>query len=305
MPKCLSSLTVLDAPSRINSAAVVVLFYPDEGLQERLERVIHQVSMLIIVANDGINVQRFKNLTCHAIYHILPVHNLGLATALNLGLEVAGKLGYSWCLMLDQDTIINKNLLIKLAEAWEDCPYHNCVAMLAPNYINPNGSRVAYPTKKAWQPIKIAITSGSIIYIPVIDKVGGMREDFFIEGIDVEFSLRLYSLGLQIIASGTPLMTHGAGLAEERQLFGRTVIVTHHSPERYFLQFRNLSWILLHYCCKEPNWSRKAIFSLIKRCFLIAIFEYQRPQKLWAITRGVFCGVFLTSWANSQRKSIN
>jgi len=284
-------ISIFEAPKQVNTAAVVVLFHPEGDLIQRLECLIAQVSMLFIVVNDGLDAKRINTLNQKKIRYIDLGHNLGLASALNRGLSLAIEQGYLWCVVLDQDTIVDGNLLSGLAETWRACPYREHAVMLAPNYRSPSGSRIAYPTNSVWQFVQAPVTSGSLIYTAIIAQVGGMRENFFIEGIDIEFALRLRSFGLQVVASGLPLMTHGAGAAEERRFFGRTITVTHHSPSRYFLQYRNLAWIMRRYRKQESLWCRTAIFSMAKRCCIIILFERQRLHKLWAILNGICVGL--------------
>jgi len=136
-----------------------------------------------------------------------------------------------------------------------------------------------------------SVTSGSLVAISAVKRVGGMRESFFIEGIDIEFCLRLRSAGLKIIGSGRPLMTHGAGVSEERNLFGRIVLVGHHTPWRYFMQFRNLTWIMWRYRYQEPMWVYSALVSMLKRFCLVILFEHQRINKVLAMIRGVYNGI--------------
>jgi GT2 family glycosyltransferase len=61
--------------------------------------------------------------------------------------------------------------------------------MLAPNYRNPAGNKLVYDPEQVWQVLVNSVTSGSLVAISAVKKVGGMREPFFIEGIDIEFSL--------------------------------------------------------------------------------------------------------------------
>jgi len=280
----------LDAPSHDNTSAVVVLFYPEGDLLGRLKRVLPQVSRLIVLSNDGEGPQRLAGLDTTRITHIQAQGNIGLAAALNQGLSEAAKVEYAWCLLLDQDTEVDADLVAGLAETFLACPTRESVGLLAPNYRSPGGKRLAYPSDKAWQSLETAVTSGSLVAISAVHRAGGMREAFFIEGIDIEFSLRIRAAGLKLIGSGRPLMTHGAGAAEERRLFGRTVLVSHHTPWRCFMQFRNLTWTMWRYRRQEPRWVRAAMLSMVKRFILVLLFERQRFTKAWAMLRGTFAG---------------
>jgi GT2 family glycosyltransferase len=277
-------------PTRENSAAVVVLFNPEGSLAARLLLVQRQVGLLIVVSNDAGGVARLAELDPGRLLAIDNGSNIGLAAALNIGLKRAKVEGFSWCLLLDQDTVVHGDLISGLAATFTAFPRPHEVGLLAPNYRSPEGARLAYPSGRPCQEVLVAVTSGSLVPLGVLDRVGYMRESFFIEGIDVEFSLRLRAAGLRIVASGAALMTHGAGATEARRFFGRCVLVGHHSPWRCFMQFRNVTWILRHYWRGEPLWTRATLRGLFKRIALVCLFERQRAAKLWAMARGIGAG---------------
>ena len=287
-------------PTRANTAAVVVLFHPEGDLTRRLRRVQDQVAWLTVVSNDGGAMDRLGALDADRLTHVRNSGNAGLAAALNTGLAYSGERGFSWCLLLDQDTVVDEDLLTGLADAYSAYPDHEKIGLLVPNYRSPGGTRLAYCPEVAWQTVATAITSGSLVPLAAIEQLGGMREAFFIEGIDIEFSLRVRAAGLHVVATGRALMTHGAGAAEERRLFGRTVLVGHHPPWRCFLQYRNLTWTLLRYGGGDPKWTRLTLLAMLKRICLVCLFEEQRCAKLWAISRGAFVGIW-TALGPDQR----
>jgi GT2 family glycosyltransferase len=292
---------VAEEPSQSNTAAVVVLFHPEGELVARLQRVMKQVAILLVISNDGEDHARLAGLDIARLTHVQAEGNIGLAAALNQGLAQAAQHGFTWCLLLDQDTLIDDDLVIGLAEAHTACPSRSKVGVLAPNYRSPGaGARLAYPSDTIWQPMETAVTSGSLVALETVRRVGGMREAFFIEGIDLEFSLRVRSAGLQLVASGRPLMTHGAGATEERRFFGRTVLVGHHPPWRCFLQFRNLAWTLWRYGKKEPHWARVTLVSILKRFCITFLFERQRLRKAWAMLSGFTVGLVQASSKNNR-----
>jgi GT2 family glycosyltransferase len=297
----LNHAPLAEAPSSSNTAAVVVLFQPEGELVTRLQRVLNQVSIMVVISNDGEGPARLAGLDVTRLTYVQAAGNIGLAAALNQGLTKAAQHGFAWCMLLDQDTVVDEDLVSGLAEAHTDCPSRSKVGILVPNYRSPGASaRLAYPSDGIWQSVETAVTSGSLVALETVRRVGGMREAFFIEGIDLEFSLRVRSAGLQLVASGRPLMTHGAGSAEERSLFGRTVLVGHHPPWRCFLQFRNLAWTLRRYGRKEPYWARVTLVSILKRFCITFLFERQRPRKAWAMLSGFIIGLAQASTAEKR-----
>lgn len=279
------------APTRANTAAVVVLFQPDGDLTSRLRRVQDQVAWLTVVSNDDGTIDRLAEIDAYTLTHVRNSGNLGLAAALNTGLTHSRERGFAWCLLLDQDTVVDEDLLAGLADAYSAYPDHEKIGLLVPNYRSPGGARLAYCPDVAWQTVATAVTSGSLVPLALIEQLGGMREAFFIEGIDMEFSLRLRAAGMHVVATGRPLMTHGAGATEERRLFGRTVLVGHHPPWRCFLQYRNLTWTLLRYGGSDLKWTRLTLLAMLKRICLVCLFERQRCAKLWAMLRGTLVGI--------------
>jgi rhamnosyltransferase len=250
-----------------------------------------QVAWLTVVSNDDGVMDRLAALDAGRLTHVRNSGNAGLAAALNMGLAHSRDRGFAWCLLLDQDTVVDEDLLTGLADAYSAYPDHEKIGFLVPNYRSPGGTRLAYCSDVAWQTVATAVTSGSLVPLAVIEQLGGMREAFFIEGIDIEFSLRVRAAGFHVVATGRPLMTHGAGAAEERRLFGRTVLVSHHSSWRCFLQYRNLTWTLLRYGGSDPKWTGLTLLAMLKRICLVCLFERQRCAKLWAMLRGTLVGI--------------
>ena len=281
----------MPVPTRENTAAVVVLYFPDGDLFSRMHRVLAQVGRLIVIANDRVGKQRLDHSYSEVTTYIENSRNDGLAAALNQGLLQARQQGFAWCLLLDQDTLVDENLMRGLASTFDAFPMRERIGLLVPNYRSPGGGRTAYRTDVVWQTVATAVTSGSLVPLAVIDRVGGMLEQFFIESIDLEFCLRAGAVGLLVVASGQPLMTHGAGNAEERRFLGRKVLVSHHPPWRCFLQYRNLTWTMRRYFLSDPWWVAKSTCAMIKRIILVLVFEKYRYTKLKALFRGMAFGI--------------
>jgi len=273
------------------TAAVVVLYHPEGDLRERLQRALRQVARLIVIANDGLSDDRLIGLATANIRYIRESRNRGLAAALNRGLEIAIQEGMTWALLLDQDTVIDEDLVAGLGRLHAQLPRPDRVAVIAPNYRSSVSGKLAHPDNPAVQPARVAITSGSMVRLAVLAVAGAMKEEFFIEGIDLEFSLRLRRAGYELWISGRPFMTHGAGESAERRLGGRTVLITHHQVWRYYLQYRNLTWLVCRYVFHEPRWVGQTIAAMVKKIMLVLLYERQRPAKAGAIFRGVFDGI--------------
>jgi len=97
--------------------AVVVTYHPDTAFPLRLNSVCPQVGALVIVDNGSADAER--NMLREAasdskIDVIFNLQNLGLARALNIGVQRAAELGYSWVLLLDQDSRVDPDMVRSL-----------------------------------------------------------------------------------------------------------------------------------------------------------------------------------------------
>lgn len=287
-------------PDAANTAAVVVLFHPPAGLHARLARVQAQVAKLVVVSNDQGPRDRLAGSDTAKLLYLSMPSNVGLAAALNAGLQRAAGDGFRWCLLLDQDTVIDADLVQRLADVYASYPEPACIGILAPNYRSSVNGRLAYRGNVGWSEQPAVVTSGSLVNLLALGEVGSMREDFFIEGIDTEFCLRLRAAGWKIVASGPSVMLHGAGETEERKLLGRTVLVSHHAAWRCHLQFRNLLWTMARWGGSDWRWMASSLAAIFKRLVLVMLFEQERPAKLRAMASGAAQGLWHGVWRSAM-----
>jgi len=221
--------------------------------------------------------------------------NKGLAVALNQGVLWAKKLGYSWVLTLDQDTIVGNNMVKSLVSIYSQCPFYEKIGLIGSNSRSKYSGRLyinCQNSKKDFIKVKTIITSGSLLSLTAYEKAGPFREDFFIEGIDLEYCLRLRKYGYEVLLSCRPLMTHAAGKMEEHHFFGRVILVANHEPWRYYLMTRNLLEIFFIYFWREPIWILEASFNFMKTVIKIILYEDAKMLKLKYLNKGIWDALF-------------
>ena len=277
-------------PVKSNTAAVVVLYKPDKGLYDRLKRINTQVDTLIVVSNDCTRPECINRLDKNSIIWIENENNLG--SALNIGLNEALKLKYKWCFLFDQDTEVGSDILCEMSRSFSIFPEKDKVGVIVPNYSHKIGGKSAYLPDVDFQIVTTAVTSGMLIPLSTLNFVGGMREDFIIEGIDVEYCLRLCEVGLYTVATGKTLMTHSAGDAYERNIFGRSILVTNHSPWRIYMQYRNITTIILLHGWRNKLWTINAIYSMLKKILIIVLLDKNKIVKCLNAGKGIGSGVW-------------
>ncbi len=274
-------------------AAVIVTYGPDDGFAARLARTAGQVGRVIVVDNHtDESVRRvLRGLAAPRIEVIENPRNLGIGAALNQGVCRAAALGCAWVLTLDQDSEVDADLIQGLGAVYAGCPFREQVALVSANARSKHSGQIAVRCPSPALPYieaKTPITSGSLLRVAAYEAAGPFREDFFIEGVDLEYGLRLRSRGWRILVSCRPLMTHAAGKMEEHRLGGRVVIVPNHAPWRYYYVTRNLLRIFRAYGRREPAWVAAASMNLGKTVVKMVLFEDHRAAKLKCIAIGAW-----------------
>lgn len=97
------------------------------------------------------------------------------------------------------------------------------------------------------------ISSGSLIRTSVLRQVGTMREELFIDWVDIEWGLRARVHGLLCFMVPTVVMTHSIGDASVRVLSKR--INLHNDTRNYYI-VRNATYLLR---MPDMGWSWRTI----------------------------------------------
>lgn len=293
----LSSGKRMGVPPRAGAtAAVVVTYHPDREFGDRLRRIAAQVAHVIVVDNSSVRSvgMSLRQLTSETVELIENDRNVGVATALNQGLKRAASMNFSWVVTLDQDSVVDGDMLASLIRIYHECPSRDSIGLIGANVRSPISGRAGIlceTTGSEYLELKTTITSGSMVPLSAYECVGPFRDDFFIDGVDLEYCLRLRRHGFSVLCSRRPLMTHAGGAAEERTLFGRVVLVANHEPWRYYYMLRNFVHIARQYFTQEPFWVLAALVNFLKTFVKICLYERNKRAKFAAIARGIGDGV--------------
>lgn len=246
--------------------AVIVSYNPDlELFARQLSSLISQVDSIVVVDNASVNITEVKELIDYNVsFHKLEIHlirnpsNFGLGKAQNKGISYSISNFASHVLILDQDSILDNSFVSGLLESESSLKAQGLkVAAVGPTYYNEHTGEV-YPVTKykgpfierikpTTQPVEATflIASGCLISVEVLDKIGLMNEELFIDYVDVEWSFRAKSCGYSLYASPKSKMKHTIG-DNRTSILGRTISV--HSPLRRYYLYRNSIYMV-----KNPN----------------------------------------------------
>lgn len=300
------------APTSHNTCAVIVTFHPDEGFPDRLERILAQFPLVIIVDNGSPSVavdMLHNQAMLPQVLLATNQTNLGIAAALNQGTELAIQQGFEWIVTFDQDTLVFPDLLATLLEIHEKSGGGN--VMIGSNYWDAHRKRDFIQCKNNTQTYfldrKTLITSGTLLSLSLFKAIGLFREDYFIDSVDHEFCLRARENGCRILISCRPVMSHRIGAHIKSTGWLRQFIPFNHSPARKYFIARNIIATVKSYFLQEPMWSMRQGWRLLLEFASILLFESKKLKKTKAFMIGIAHGVtgkmgpIEKSWPNGSR----
>jgi len=283
--------------------AVVVAYHPKAGELEASVKSLLQNFKEIVVVWNGPHPFKTPTFLKDKRIHLLDMKdNVGLARALNEGIDRAFQLGAAWVYLSDQDSLLPadfKSLAIKYSQ---HIPKPYKVAAIGPVYFNQVTKEVGriirteFLRRRRDKPnmnepyieTDYLITSGSFISKAAFNDIGPMRDELFIDLIDVEWGLRAKSRGYKSFVLPKAMLDHKLG-NDKFKIFGMVFPI--HSPLRIYYYFRNS----IHLYGKDYislNWKLIDLVRNIFRFFFYVILIKPRIQYLKMALLGIYHGFF-------------
>ena len=262
--------------------AVVVTYFPGKELSRNVSAYIDCVDKVLIWENtpaDRCREYRFINHE-KAEYHGDGTNSI--SHALNYAWQYAKAGGYDHLLTMDQDSCFrNFSHYLKQTIFNGDAPE---------GIYTPPVREMNIELTQDFVEIPRPITSGMLIPVALIDRIGGWDEEFRIDGVDDEFCLHAHSLGIKAYAVKGIEMQHSLGNPKARKFLGHTLTLRNYPPTRLYGMYRNN--IILARKYPQFSYIRKDFRNgLMKQIGIILLFESNRMRKLTAILRGCFAGL--------------
>jgi rhamnosyltransferase len=273
---------------------VLVTYHPDSEFPFRLDEILQQLAAVIVV-DDGSADAQLEVLRDVArekrVALVLNGANVGLARALNVGLEHAAALGYSWAVLLDQDTHIDRDLVATLVAVRDNLPDSSRVAVIGAGFREKHrrSPKIARLENRGneWQEVDTVISSGSLLSLEAYTRIGPFREDFFIDHVDTEYCARARSLGFRIVRTLRPLMTHSIGKPTQHRLLWMKKWTSNHSADRRYYITRNHTVLLRERDGSVPGlWALRGLLTGLNACKRIALYEEGKLEKITAVICG-------------------
>ncbi|VAE42685.1 glycosyl transferase family protein [Enterobacter hormaechei] len=285
-------------------AALIVTFNPDiELLSKLIERLKKsQLELKIFLAdNASDNSQELKNMFFSEDDFVFLSENVGLATAQNILLKKILTTNLDAVLFFDQDSEPTDEFITRLTEGFINLQSKGIqVGAVGPVFYDPRtgtnspfslikGCRIMSVHPNSNEPLKVSflINSGMLVPTQTLKDIGPMRDELFIDYIDIEWCLRASNKGYHFYAIPDAKMSHTIG--DDRKLFlGREVSI--HSPLRRYYLARNSIYIMRLPYVPWGYKIREIFFSVIRTLMFIACVDH-KPMYIKYIFRGWMDGI--------------
>ena len=225
--------------------------------------------------------------------------NEGIAIAHNLGIQWAREHHAKFVLLMDQDSIVAPDMVKQLLVVIRQKIAANLpVAAVGPRYMDKRQNnpppfisvkgltlkRHACTTKNSTVAVDYLISSGCLVPMSVFDIVGSMRDDLFIDYVDIEWGLRAQHFGFQSFGVCAAHMQHDLG-EQPVKFLGKNIPV--HTPLRHYYHFRNAvalykeSWVPL-------NWKLVDGRRLVLKYLFYSLFTKPRLAHFHMMSKGLW-----------------
>jgi rhamnosyltransferase len=294
--------------------AITVTYHPlAEVFAPLLEKLIAQTSRVIVVDNTPGEpdtllqtlIADSSNPNCCLIMRM--GENVGIARAINVGVECARGLGADFVLLSDQDSLPADDMVENLYRAYLELTNQGLlVGAVGPTFTDLHtgltypfqvklpghffyGHKAAAADAPHVEALTL-ITSGTLIPVSVLQEVGLMREDFFIDQVDIEWCHRARWKGFHLFGTGWAAMSQRMGEAQLRVWYLRWRNESAYSPLRIYYRLRNFValWKLDFI---DWRWKVRSSWYYLGIVFTHVFFGRQRLETLRMAAKGIWHGL--------------
>lgn len=275
--------------------AIVVTYRP-ASLAALLAELVRQCERVTVVDNtpDGDDLLKDECEQNNAGLIALG-DNRGIATAQNIGIDIALAAGAEAVLLSDQDSLIPPGMVDTLVANLGDG-----IAAVGPVPIEGTDELVytdhRYGPKRATIPdgattieVSFLLASGCLIPREALDAVGGMKDSLFIDHVDLEWGMRARRAGWRLLAIPGAVLEHSLGDAVVT-VPGRRQVVHVHKPIRNYYLIRN-TIALIKTELLPWRWRVRYVYWIIRFAIFNAVINPDRVTRVPYLLRGFADGV--------------
>lgn len=281
--------------------AVVSTYAPTVDLLTGVKRLLDECAF-VLVSDDGSpsGSEVLDGAEALGATVLRATSNCGIAATLNRGIAAGldAHPGVTFVITMDQDSVLETGYVEAVTRAHERARAVGLqVGMLTPDRISGIPRRRRAPRRGialSGEPIQ----SGLAIPVDAWARLGPLREDFFIDGVDSEYFLRADDAGLLAVVATDAVITHLLGTMTRAQILGRPLAVrgrpirvrtaTHW---RYYFIMRNRIHLVRTYGARHPWWAIKGLLADYRHLVLVSVLAPGRRARIAMAVHGVRAGL--------------
>jgi rhamnosyltransferase len=157
--------------------AVIVTYNPQPTFMDNIVAVAQQVGHVVVVDNgsSGETQQLLHELQTRLGCSVIRNHqNLGIAAALNLGVNHAIRAGFDWITAFDQDSCVSDGFISQMLATYQEAAHPEKVAIIAPTCVDRESSIQIKMMRSTNGEVLLAMTSGSMMPSSTLRNVGAL-----------------------------------------------------------------------------------------------------------------------------------
>ena len=217
--------------------------------------------------------------------------NLGVAEALNRGVASAKEQGFFWVILFDQDSRITEGFVDAMFKTLEAHPLRAKVASLHPRYVDPDADSAPVVRRAPDGGPVVSMTSGALMPIWIFDQIGYFASEYFIDGVDTEYCLRIRAAGYILADSRDAVLVHRVGQSRYASFLGFRFRPSHHGAARRYYISRNRIAVFRKYITIFPAWVLQAMYAAFRDTAKTMIGEEDRARKFRNVLLGTWDGL--------------
>jgi rhamnosyltransferase len=282
-------------------SSVIICFYPDIVKVNKLINIIEaSVDQIIVINNGGLDANLLANESGKVRVESRG-ENLGIATALNIGCDIAIKSGCRFIVSFDQDSTPEKSMIPNLVQEYLVCESTGQkVAAVGPQLMDVrSGLSVFIPFVKftsywyeEWvgegtQPVSQLITSGCLVNLSAWADGNKFNEELFIDFVDNNWCWRVVKKGYLVLGTNRARMAHE--ISDQIKKANRYSL-NKYGPTRRYFQSRNA----VHHLIYEDLLLAQKFYvlkSLVVMFASVLFFDKNRVQSFGQCIRGFVHGL--------------
>ena len=265
--------------------ALIVTYNFDESFFKCIKNIKKQVDKIIIIDNNS-------NKSCEKILRkitqdktievIFNSENIGIAAAINKGIDYAKGLGYEWIITLDDDSIADKNMIKNIFDIYNQLNDSD-IKVLCPNIYDLNIQEFCDDTLCQYKFVNKCIQSGMVINLDVFNSIEKFNEELFIYYVDDDFCENIIKNNFKILRVNNSVLNHRDGKYVKKLFLGREFNYNERSNLSIYYRARNNIYMV-------KKFKKIYIIENIKDLIKIIIYSGNKIQNIRFYLIGIYHG---------------